>query len=159
MEFAPSQRQIGILRKTRKFVEREVTPSADHWDKGSRFPIEAWRILAKQGLTGIPIPRKYGGGGQDVVSYIMAVEEISKGSASLGVTLAVHVSLVSQPLLWFGTEKQKVRYLRPLAQGKKLGSFCLTEPMAGSDVAAMQSEVYLLKLANATVRACTVTGR
>ena len=143
MDFAPSKRQIEVLRRTKKFVEKHVLPEADRWDKGGKFPIRAWEVLAKQGLTGIPIPRKYGGSGQDVVSYAMAVEEISRGSASLGVTLAVHVSLVSQPLLWFGTELQKERYLRPLAQGKQFGSFCLTEPTAGSDVASMQSRATL----------------
>jgi butyryl-CoA dehydrogenase len=101
--------------------------------------MEAWRAMGRAGLTGIPIPRKYGGAGRDVVCYVDAIEEISRGSASLGVTLAVHVSLASQPLLWFGSEEQKRRYLRPLAQGKQLGSFCLTEPGAGSDVAAMES--------------------
>ena len=143
MNFTPTQRQLEVVRKTRKFVEKHVLPDADRWDKGRKFPTEAWRIMVKQGLTGIPIPRKYGGAGQDVVSYAMAVEEISKGSASLGVTLAVHVSLVSQPLLWFGTKRQKARYLRPLAQGRQFGSFCLTEPMAGSDVASMQSKATL----------------
>ena len=140
MEFEPSKRQKDILRKVRKFVDRHVTPSADRWDKSNKFPIEAWRALSRAGLSGLPVPAKYGGAGQDVVSYILAVEEISKASAALGVTLAVHVSLVSQPLLWFGTEKQKMRYLKPLAQGKQFGSFCLTEPGAGSDVASMESK-------------------
>ncbi len=143
MEFAPSKRQQDVVRKTRRFVEENVLPKADRWDKSSRFPMEAWRVLGRSGLTGLPIPRKYGGGGQDVVSYVMAVEEISKASAALGVTLAVHVSLASQPLLWFGTEEQKMRYLKPLAQGKQFGSFCLTEPGAGSDVAAMESKASL----------------
>ncbi len=143
MEFAASKRQQDVVRKTRRFVEDHVLPKADRWDKRSKFPMEAWRSLAKSGLAGLPIPRKYGGGDQDVVSYVLAVEEISKASASLGVTLAVHVSLVSQPLLWFGTEKQKMRYLKPLAQGKQFGSFCLTEPRAGSDVVSMESKATL----------------
>jgi len=108
-----------------------------------KFPLDAWRELARMRLCGLPIPEKYGGAGQDVLSYIMAVEEISKASASLGVTLAVHVSLVSQPLLWFGSEVQKKRYLTPLARGRQFGSFCLTEPGAGSDVASMESKAVL----------------
>jgi butyryl-CoA dehydrogenase len=139
MEFEPTKHQRDIMRKVRKFVDNHVLPNADHWDKKNKFPMEAWRELRKAGLTGLPIPVKYGGGGQDVVSYVLAVEEISKASAAFGVTLAVHVSLVSQPLLWFGTEKQKARYLKPLAQGKQFGSFCLTEAGAGSDVASMES--------------------
>jgi len=143
MEFSPNVRQKQLLRKVRSFVDDHVLPRADRWDKTEKFPIEAWRVLSKAGLTGLPIPRKYDGAGEDVVSYVLAVEEISRGSAALGVTLAVHVSLVSQPLLWFGTEKQKMRYLKPLAHGKQFGSFCLTEPGAGSDVAAMESKAVL----------------
>lgn len=140
MEFSPSKRQNNVLKRVQKFIHSHVDDNADRWDKTGRFPLEAWRALSKAGLTGLPIPRKYGGAGEDVLSYILAVEEISKRSAALGVTLAVHVSLVSQPLLWFGTEKQKTRYLKPLAQGRQFGSFCLTEPGAGSDVAAMESK-------------------
>jgi butyryl-CoA dehydrogenase len=143
MEFSPSKRQEEVLRKTRRFVEEHVWPNADRWDRTKQFPSDAWRALVKLGLTGLPIPRKYGGGGQDVVSYVMAVEEISRGSAALGVTLAVHVSLVSQPLLWYGTERQKMQYLNPLARGRELGSFCLTEPGAGSDVASMETKAVL----------------
>ena len=139
MEFAPSKRQKGVMRRVQKFVDAHVGGRADQWDKTGKFPVEAWRSLSKSSLTGLPIPRKYGGAGEDVLSYVQAVEEISKASAAFGVTLAVHVSLVSQPLLWFGTEQQKMHYLKPLALGRQLGSFCLTEPGAGSDVSAMES--------------------
>jgi len=140
MEFELSKRQKDTVKRVRRFVDNHVAPNADRWDKSNRFPMDAWRTLSKAGLAGLPIPAKYGGAGEDVLSYVLAVEEISKASAALGVTLAVHVSLVSQPLLWFGTEKQKMRYLKPLAQGKQFGSFCLTEPGAGSDVASMESK-------------------
>jgi butyryl-CoA dehydrogenase len=143
MEFTPSKRQEDVLRKTKRFVEEHVLPNADRWDRAKQFPRDAWRTLARLGLTGLPIPRKYGGGGQDVVSYVLAVEEISRGSAALGVTLAVHVSVVCQPLFWHGAERQKMGYLKPLAQGKELGSFCLTEPGAGSDVASMETNATL----------------
>jgi butyryl-CoA dehydrogenase len=140
MEFALSEGQSEVLRATRKFTERHVLPKADGWDKSGKFPTATWHAMAKAGLTGLPVPRKYGGRGQDVLSYVLAVEEISRGSAALGVTLAVHVSLVSQPLLWYGTERQKRQYLKPLAEGAQFGSFCLTEPGAGSDVASMESK-------------------
>ncbi len=140
MEFALNKGQGDVLRAARKFAEQLVLPKADGWDKSKKFPTDTWRAMARAGLTGLPIPRKYGGGGQDILSYVLAVEEISRGSAALGVTLAVHVSLVSQPLLSYGTEQQKMRYLKPLAQGAKFGSFCLTELGAGSDVAAMESK-------------------
>lgn len=143
MEFALNKRQEQVLRRVRSFTEKRVLPKADGWDKTNRFPMETWRAMARAGLTGLPIPSKYGGDGQDVLSYVLAVEEISRGSAALGVTLAVHVSLVSQPLLWRGTEEQKMRYLKPLAEGKQFGSFCLTEPGAGSDVASMESRATL----------------
>ena len=140
MDFAPSRHQDEIRKRARRFTEEHVLPHADAWDKSGEFPKAAWNALVKAGLSGIPIPAKYGGAGRDVVGYALAVEEISRGSAALGVTLAVHISLVSQPLLWFGTEEQKRRYLKPLAQGKRMGSFCLTEPGAGSDVASMETK-------------------
>ena len=140
MEFALGRQHDEVRRKIRGFVEKHVAPHADAWDRGKEFPLEAWRALGKEGLTGLPFPAKYGGAGRDILSYVLAVEEISRASAGLGVTLAVHVSLASQPIFWYGNEAQKRRFLRPLARGKELGSFCLTEPGAGSDVAAMESK-------------------
>ena len=140
MEFALDRSHDEVRRKVRRFVEDHVASYADAWDRNKEFPREAWNALAKAGLAGLPFPAKYGGAGRDILSYAVAVEEISRASAGLGVTLAVHVSLASQPIFWYGTEEQKRRYLPPLAQGKELGSFCLTEPGAGSDVAAMESK-------------------
>ncbi len=139
MEFALDRSHDEVRKQVRRFVEEHVAPHADAWDRGKEFPREAWNALAKAGLAGLPFPAAYGGAGRDILSYAVAVEEISRASAGLGVTLAVHVSLASQPIFGFGNEAQKRRYLRPLAQGKVLGSFCLTEPGAGSDVAAMES--------------------
>jgi butyryl-CoA dehydrogenase len=140
MEFALDHRHDEVRKKVRRFVEEQVAPRADGWDRDAKFPLEAWKELAREGLAGLPFPAKFGGGGRDVLSYAIAVEEISRASAALGVTLAVHVSLASQPIFWFGNEGQKRQFLRPLAQGKQIGSFCLTEPGAGSDVAAMESK-------------------
>ncbi len=140
MDFGLDRSHDELRRKVRRFVEEHVAAQADAWDRRKEFPRDAWRELAKEGLAGLPFPTKYGGAGKDILSYALAVEEISRASAGLGVTLAVHVSLASQPIFWYGTEEQKRRYLKPLAQGKELGSFCLTEPGAGSDVAAMESK-------------------
>ena len=140
MEFALDRRHDEIRSKVRRYVEEHVSPHADEWDRSGKFPARAWRALSMEGLAGLPFATKYGGAGRDVMSYAIAVEEISRASAALGVTLAVHVSLASQPIYWFGNEDQKRRFLKPLAQGRVLGSFCLTEPGAGSDVAAMESK-------------------
>ncbi len=140
MEFALDRPHDEIRRKVRRFVEEHVAAQAAAWDRDKAFPREAWKALAKEGLAGLPFPAKYGGAGRDILSYALAVEEISRASAGLGVTLAVHVSLASQPIFWYGNEDQKRRFLMPLAQGRELGSFCLTEPGAGSDVAAMESK-------------------
>jgi len=140
MEFALDHRHDEVRKKVRRFVEEQVAPSADAWDRDAEFPREAWKALAREGLAGLPFPAKFGGAGRDILSYAIAVEEISRASAALGVTLAVHVSLASQPIFWFGDDEQKRRFLRPLAQGKQIGSFCLTEPGAGSDIAAMESK-------------------
>ena len=139
MDLGLSRAQEAVRRKVRRFVEEHVAPNADAWDRSGEFPAAAWRALARSGLAGLPIPSRYGGAGKDVTSYVLAVEEISRASAALGVTLAVHTSLASEPLLRSGTEAQKRRFLRPLARGQHLGSFCLTEPNAGSDVASMEA--------------------
>ena len=153
MEFALDRSHEEVRRKVRRFVEDHVTAHAAAWDHDREFPREAWTELAKAGLAGLPFPAAYGGAGRDILSYAVAVEEISRASAGLGVTLAVHVSLASQPIFWYGNEAQKRRYLAPLAAGKQLGSFCLTEPGAGSDVAAMESK------AVRTTHGYTLSGR
>ena len=140
MDFALDRSHDDIRKKVRRFVEEHVAADAAAWDRDKMFPRDAWKALAREGLAGLPFPAKYGGAGRDILSYALAVEEISRASAGLGVTLAVHVSLASQPIFWYGNEAQKRRFLVPLAQGKELGSFCLTEPGAGSDVAAMESK-------------------
>jgi butyryl-CoA dehydrogenase len=140
MEFALDRTHDEVRKQVRRFVEEHVAPHAGDWDRDKEFPRSAWKALAKAGLAGLPFPGKYGGAGRDILSYAVAVEEISRASAGLGVTLAVHTSLASQPIFGYGTEAQKRRYLKPLAQGRELGSFCLTEPGAGSDVAAMESK-------------------
>ncbi len=140
MEFALDRAHEEVRRQVRRFVDEQVAPDAAAWDVDRAFPRKAWNALSKAGLAGLPWPKAYGGAGRDILSYAVAVEEISRASAGLGVTLAVHVSLASQPIFLYGTEAQKRRYLAPLARGTQLGSFCLTEPGAGSDVAAMETK-------------------
>jgi butyryl-CoA dehydrogenase len=140
MEFTLDRHHEEGRKQVRQFVEEVVAPHADAWERDAAFPKDAWKALAQRGLAGLPFPTKFGGAGRDILAYAIAVEEISRASAALGVTLAVHVSLASQPIFWFGNDAQRRKFLGPLARGKVLGSFCLTEPGAGSDVAAMESK-------------------
>jgi butyryl-CoA dehydrogenase len=129
-----------LIRKTaRAFAEREIVPFAAKWDKESRFPAEVVAKLAELGFMGMFVPESWGGAGLDVLSYIVALEEISRGDASCGVIMSVNNSLVCWPLLHFGTQAQKERWLKPLAAGRQLGAFCLSEPQAGTDAAAQKT--------------------
>ena len=134
MHFALTEEQNLIRDMVREFAEKEVAPSARIRDEEEHFDRELmFGRLAELGLTGIIFPEQYGGGGADYISYAIAVEELSRVCASTGVTLSAHISLGSNPIFLFGTEEQKQRFLKPMAQGEKLGAFGLTEPSAGSD--------------------------
>lgn len=128
-----------IRKMVRDFAKNEVAPTAAERDEEQRFDRGIFDLMGEYGLTGIPWPEQYGGIGGDYVSYVIAVEELSRVCASTGVTLSAHISLAGWPLYKFGTEEQKQTYLRPMAEGKKLGAYGLTEPGAGSDVAAMKT--------------------
>ena len=129
-----------LLRDTvRRFAEEVVAPRAQEIDASGEFPLETFRRAGELGLAGVYVPEEYGGGGMDVVSYCLAIEDISKVCASTGVILSVNNSLVCDPILRFGTEEQKRDFLAPLAAGAKLGCFALTEPEAGSDAAAVRT--------------------
>lgn len=138
MKFELTDEQKMLQSMVRDFAVNEVEPTAAERDEEERFDREIFDKMAELGLTGIPWPEEYGGSGMDYVSYVIAVEELSRVCASTGVTLSAHVSLASWPIYKYGTEEQKQKYLRRLAEGSAIGAFALSEPGAGSDVASMK---------------------
>ncbi len=134
MNFEPTEEQSLLRDMVREFAEKEVAPSAAERDETERFDRGLmFDRLAELGLTGIVFPEEYGGAGADYISYAIAVEELSRVCASTGVTLSAHLSLGSNPIYLFGSETQKKEFLVPMAEGRKMGAFGLTEPSAGSD--------------------------
>lgn len=140
MDFQFSEEQQMVLETVRSFTEKEVKPVASAMDAASEFPHQLVKKLAEMGLMGAFIPVEYGGSGMDLVTYILAMEEISKAWASLGVIMTVNNSLACDPLFRFGNEAQKRKYLTPLAQGTQLGCYALTEPGAGSDAGGIATQ-------------------
>ena len=136
-ELSPDQREIQAL--ARELCEREIEPHAAEWDREHRFPKELYGKLAELGLMGVCIPEEYGGAGADFLSYILVLEELSRADAGVGVTVAVHTSAATLPILTFGTDEQRSRFVPPLARGEVLGAFALTEPEAGSDAGALRT--------------------
>ena len=136
MDFELTDEQQLIRDAVREFAEAEVTPIAAELDRDHRFPYELLPKLAEMNLMGMPYPEKEGGAGADYVSYVIAVEEISRACASTGIIVSAHTSLATWPIFKFGTEAQKDRYLADMASGRRLGAFALTEPGAGTDAAA-----------------------
>ncbi|QDX91674.1 acyl-CoA dehydrogenase [Brevibacillus laterosporus] len=139
MDFRLNEEQEMLRKMIREFAEDQVAPTAAERDEEERFDRSIFEQMAELGLTGIPWDEKYGGAGADYLSYVIAVEELSRVDASIGVTLSAHVSLASWPIHKFGTEEQKQTFLRPLAEGKKMGAYCLTEAGSGSDSAGMRT--------------------
>jgi alkylation response protein AidB-like acyl-CoA dehydrogenase len=133
VHFELTSEQKMIRKLMRDFAEGEVAPGADERDLTGRFPAEIFAKMAELELMGLPFPEKYGGAGADTVSFAIAVEELSRVDASVGITYSAHISLGCAPLYLFGTEEQKQKYLVPLCRGESLGAFGLTEPGAGSD--------------------------
>src|SRR5512143_893983 len=140
MEFALNGEQQALQDMLRSFVAKEVRPKAREWDESAEFPRETVAKLGELGLLGAMVPEEYGGSGRDTVSYAVAVEEISKGDGSLGLTVASHNSLCTAHILGFGSEAVKRKYLPDLASGKALGAWGLTEPGSGSDSLAMRTK-------------------
>jgi alkylation response protein AidB-like acyl-CoA dehydrogenase len=136
-ELTSEQREIQAL--ARDFAAAEIEPHAADWDRAHGFPRELLTKLAGLGLLGVCIPEAYGGAGADFLSYILVLEELSRADAGVGVTVAVHTSAVTLPLLAFGTDEQRSRFVPPLARGEHLGAFALTEPEAGSDAGALRT--------------------
>jgi alkylation response protein AidB-like acyl-CoA dehydrogenase len=136
-ELTPEQREIQVL--ARDFARAEIEPHAADWDREHRVPSELYPKLAELGLMGVCVPEEYGGAGADFVSYILVLEELSRGDAGVGVTVAVHTSAVALPILTFGTDEQRARFVPPLARGELIGAFALTEPEAGSDAGSLRT--------------------
>ena len=134
-ELRPEQREIQAL--TREFARAEIDPHAGEWDREHHFPSDVFAKLAELGLMGVCVPEASGGAGADFISYALVLEELSRADAGVGVTVAVHTSAATLPLLAFGTAEQRGRHVPPLARGELLGAFALTEPGAGSDAGAL----------------------
>jgi len=143
MKLELNEQQKMIQKMVREFAEKEIAPIAAELDKKAEYPHKTLEKMAKLGLLGIIIPQEYGGAGLDTVSYAITVEEISRKCASTGVITSVHNSLVSWPIMKYGTDSQKKKYLPILAKGEKIGAFAGTEPNAGSDLGAMQTTAVL----------------
>jgi len=132
------QHQLMIRDMARSFARERLAPFAAEWDREARFPSEAVVAMGELGLLGMLVPQEWGGAGVDFVSYAAAVEEIAAGDGSCSTIMAVHNSVACMPVHRFGSEAQKQRWLSDLASGKVLGAFCLSEPGAGSDAAAIR---------------------
>lgn len=134
-----TEEQQMLQKMVREFVKREIVPFVERMEQGE-FPRPILEKMGELGLMGVPIPELYGGSGLDFTSYIIAIHELSKASATVGVILSVHTSVGTNPILYFGTEEQKQKYVPKLASGSYLGAFCLTEPHAGSDAASLKTK-------------------
>jgi alkylation response protein AidB-like acyl-CoA dehydrogenase len=139
VDFDLTQDQQEIRALTRDFAQAEIDPHASQWDREHHFPRELFGKLAELGLMGACVPEEYGGAGADFLSYILVLEELSRADAGVGVTVAVHTSAATLPILAYGTDEQKSRFVPPLARGEQLGAFALTEAEAGSDAGALRT--------------------
>jgi alkylation response protein AidB-like acyl-CoA dehydrogenase len=139
MEFdlSPEQREIRAL--ARDFARAEIEPHAAEWDREHRFPRELFPKLAELGLMGVCVPEELGGAGADFLSYVLVLEELSRADAGVGVTVAVHTSAATLPIVKHGTDEQRSALVPPLARGEKLGAFALTEAESGSDAASLRT--------------------
>ncbi len=143
MKFVLTEEQEMTRQMVRDFAEKELRPGAEERDDREEFSRAIFDKMGKLGLTGIPFPEEYGGGGCDFINYVIAVEELSRVDASAGTTLSAHTSLAGWPLYKYGSEEQKKKYLEPLCLGDKLGAFGLTEATAGTDAAAQRTSAVL----------------
>src|SRR6185369_631529 len=139
MEFELTEEQQSLQHEIRQFAAAELKPGADLRDKKGEFPLAAVKKLQEMGLFGLIFPEEYGGGGRDFVSYVIAVEELSRIDASVAITLLAH-TLCTSHISAFGSVAQKLEYLAPLAGGEKLGAWALSEPGAGSDAGAIRTQ-------------------
>src|SRR5215203_4747122 len=152
MDFALTADQRETKALARDVAQAEIEPNAGGWDREHRFPTELYAKLAELGLMGVCVPSELGGAGADFLSYILVLEELSRADAGVGVTVAVHTSACTLPILDFGTEEQRDRFVPPLASGETIGAFALTEPEAGSDAGSIRTR------ADADGDGWTITG-
>ena len=139
MDFSLTDEQREIEALARDVARAEIEPHAAAWDREHRFPTELYGKLAELGLMGVCVPEELGGAGADFVSYILVLEELSRADAGVGVTVAVHTSACTLPILAFGTDEQRSRFVPPLARGETIGAFALTESGSGSDAGALRT--------------------
>ena len=139
MDFALTQDQREIRELARDVAEAEIAPHAADWDREHRFPRELFARLGELGLMGVCVPEEHGGAGADFLSYVLVLEELSRADAGVGVTVAVHTSATTLPIVSFGTDEQRERFVPPLARGEVIGAFALTEADAGSDAGSLRT--------------------
>ena len=138
MDFNFTEEQLMIQDVARRLAQEKIAPSAEHHDRTGEFPLENIRTLGENGLMGIEVPTEYGGAGMDPISYVLAMVEIAAADAAHSTIVSVNNSLFCNGILKFGTEAQKQKYVRAIAEGKEIGAFALTEPQSGSDATAMR---------------------
>lgn len=138
-----TEAQAALRNLVEEFAQKEIAPQAARYDQTEEFPWENFKKMAGLGLTGLPVPEKYGGAAADTVSYSLAIEEISRACAATGAILAIHTSAGIMPLCLYGNEEQKQAYIPALAGGEKVGAFALTEPGAGSDASKVATTAVL----------------
>ena len=143
MDFRLTEEQRLVQQTAREFVDKELVPHVREWEERGEVPRSFYDKMAGLGFLGAPVPETYGGAGMDYVSFMLFLEEISRGSSSVRTTVSVQTSLSETSLMWFGSEDQKRRWLVPLAKGEKLGAWALTEPEAGSDAANLSTTARL----------------
>jgi len=139
MDFSLSAEQREIQALAREVADAEIAPHASGWDRERHFPRELFSHLGELGLMGVCVPEELGGAGADFLSYILVLEQLSRADAGVGVTVAVHTSAATLPILTFGTDEQKARFVPPLAAAETLGAFALTEPDSGSDAGSLRT--------------------
>jgi alkylation response protein AidB-like acyl-CoA dehydrogenase len=138
MDFSLTAEQREIQALAREFAEAEIVPNAAVWDREHRFPRDLFAKLGELGLMGVCVPEEHGGAGADFISYVLVLEELSRADAGVGVTVAVHTSAATLPILAFGTKEQRSRFVPPLARGETIGAFALTESDSGSDASSLR---------------------
>ena len=141
--FRLDEEHLELQASFKEFAENEIKPLAKEIDETERFPLESVKKMAEMGMMGLPIPEEYGGSGIDQLGYVLEIEELAKVCATTAIIVSAHTSLCCWPILKFGTEEQKQKYLVPLARGEKLGAFALTEPSAGTDASMQKSTAVL----------------